>query len=563
MPSLSRLPDAFQASYLERESYPRNLAINGAARDYVKILENASEKLFQDTTLDVRFRDLLKNDGNSEDLDKKYIQTEAALSQHLGVRVIPDPTDIHKKTVVGSLKDPKCRFVYIYGEHSRARLRISRSMLLELLTWHQIAPAYVDFMLVFGMKPDSSDLLFGGFRAQVRIKPMDATGSIAPLGRSGRHYELCYNLKGVSKSQQDDSYSIRQSAFYHRFDVVGGNALWIVTKGGDDLHHRFKELTSKDSARQMFADSGACFRSSLAAHMAFCYWSTEDWHGYIRYLETMVGEYTIMALLGHRGEGNPQETYTGRNIQQLQIWRETVCDVIAVLDSNVEVISSMAAFYRNLQSKKNFPLRDICHEDIDDFVEELHMIISSFKLQISRAESLRQRTMERSELVKQHVANQTSERLEKMNQQMEREAIAVRIITIVTLIYLPATFVSTFFSTDIIKYQGDDGPGSGTFSATAMIRWLQVTLPLTLVTLLAARALQTRATSQVITASDPSANNAENAITTSESSANNAEKGIQGNWYTRPRLGVWDIPLRSWFTGFRARRKHSSAAHIV
>lgn len=76
----------------------------------------------------------------------------------------------------------------------------------------------------------------------------------------------------------------------------------------------------------------------------------------------------------------------------------------------------------------------------------------------------------------------------------------MRIITIVTLIYLPATFVSvscflrdnmisanssiatqTFFSTDIVKYQGE--PGLGSFSSMAMIRWLQVTVPLTVVTL--------------------------------------------------------------------------------
>ena len=60
----------------------------------------------------------------------------------------------------------------------------------------------------------------------------------------------------------------------------------------------------------------------------------------------------------------------------------------------------------------------------------------------------------------------------------------MRIVTIVTLIYLPATFVSTFFSTDVVKYQGQDGgPGEGVYSSTAMMRWLQVTLPLTAATL--------------------------------------------------------------------------------
>jgi hypothetical protein len=81
-----------------------------------------------------------------------------------------------------------------------------------------------------------------------------------------------------------------------------------------------------------------------------------------------------------------------------------------------------------------------------------------------------------------------------------KEAIIMRIITIVTLIYLPATFTSvsqnslfhasctiiltkrqTLFSTDIVKYQGQDANGS--FSREAMFRWLQVTLPLSAMTL--------------------------------------------------------------------------------
>ena len=61
----------------------------------------------------------------------------------------------------------------------------------------------------------------------------------------------------------------------------------------------------------------------------------------------------------------------------------------------------------------------------------------------------------------------------------------MRIVTLVTLIFLPATFVSTLFSTDIIKYQVDEYP-DGKFSQVAMNRWLQVTVPLTLLTLLTA-----------------------------------------------------------------------------
>jgi hypothetical protein len=48
--------------------------------------------------------------------------------------------------------------------------------------------------------------------------------------------------------------------------------------------------------------------------------------------------------------------------------------------------------------------------------------------------------------------------------------------------------LKTFFSTDVVKYQNQNGgkSGNGTFSRIAMDRWLEVTLPLTALTLLIA-----------------------------------------------------------------------------
>jgi hypothetical protein len=96
----------------------------------------------------------------------------------------------------------------------------------------------------------------------------------------------------------------------------------------------------------------------------------------------------------------------------------------------------------------------------------------------------------------------------------QKEAVAVRIITVLSLLYLPCTVVSvsritqslqlmipvvanlvkSFFSTDVVKYQqNSQGPGTQqssndsimgqSFSHLAMNRWLQVTLPFTLITL--------------------------------------------------------------------------------
>jgi hypothetical protein len=169
-------------------------------------------------------------------------------------------------------------------------------MLVELFTFHQVMPDYLDFVTVFGQQSELRDLRFSSFREQKTLKTQHVSSGIDSLGRSGRQYQLCYNLKGVTLKFQDpddpsnNQYSIRQAAFYHKFDVVGGNALWIVTKGGLDIQQRFKELTGNGARPEdkAFGTPDECLRSSLSAHLLFAHWSTEDWRGYIKWLEQTI-----------------------------------------------------------------------------------------------------------------------------------------------------------------------------------------------------------------------------------------------------------------------------------
>ena len=129
-------------------------------------------------------------------------------------------------------------------------LKTTRESLCHILSYHQIMPAYLDFMLVFGAQSDAKDPRFSGFREQIRLKNPNNIHSAPELGRSGKYYQLCYNLKSVQlkkESNEDiklDEWSIRDAAIYHRFDVEYGTTLWVVTKGSKDLRDRYAELTS-------------------------------------------------------------------------------------------------------------------------------------------------------------------------------------------------------------------------------------------------------------------------------------------------------------------------------
>ncbi|KAH7171387.1 hypothetical protein EDB81DRAFT_753773 [Dactylonectria macrodidyma] len=184
---------------------------------------------------------------------------------------------------------------------------------------------------------------------------------------------------------------------------------------------------------------------------------------------------TRMAVLGPTGSGYHHRVYTAGDVQQLLKLEETVSEMTIVLESNIEVMTSLKRFYERLIANKDFDLKD-CTYEVEDFTSQLSHMMDDFRLQIGRANALVRMLSNRAELVRQH-------RLERLNRNLEKEAIVMRIVTIVTLIYLPATFVSTLFSTDIIKYQGSE---EGTYSPVAMHRWLQVTLPLSFLTLGAA-----------------------------------------------------------------------------
>ncbi|KAH0271667.1 hypothetical protein KCU91_g7229, partial [Aureobasidium melanogenum] len=301
---------------------------------------------------------------------------------------------------------------------------------------------------------------------------------------------MCYNLRGVTRSNDPDGvlsrWSIRQAAISHQFDVVQGTALWIVTKGRDDLLKRFDEF-AKSSAAHSYDTLEHSFENSLEVHLIFCRWSAEDWRQYIDWLEDDLEFNTDLALYGSQELKATRETYESRDMQEIQVRKEKTSQAKMLLESNADVMVALRAYYVKLLDNEDFPVRTECRKTIQNFSADVESNIIWIKMQVRRLDLLAEIISDRKDLVAQHFQNQVAERTEHLNHNLEKEAIVMRIITIVTLVYLPATFVSTFFSTDVVHYQASGDSGSETsYSHLAMMRWLQVTLPLTFVTILGA-----------------------------------------------------------------------------
>lgn len=173
--------------------------------------------------------------------------------------------------------------------NSRDTLKITPRMLTRLLSFHQVMPSFLDFIGVFGRQTKARHIQFSSFRDQDLVSRPPATLVLPSLDRSGRQFQMCYNLKSVRRDSENDPWSVVQTAAHHQFDVKTGNALWIFTQGHWDLKDRVNEMTTgawrPGDYGLDFNTVPKCFESTLRTHLLFCEWSTENWNDYMAQVE--------------------------------------------------------------------------------------------------------------------------------------------------------------------------------------------------------------------------------------------------------------------------------------
>ncbi|OBT87754.1 hypothetical protein VE02_03094 [Pseudogymnoascus sp. 03VT05] len=283
------------------------------------------------------------------------------------------------------------------------------------------------------------------------------------------------------------------------FDVKLGKTLWIVTKGNLELQEWIEDMTSKDGRLEdrSFGTVRQCFIFSLAVHLLLCQWSCKEWRWYILWLEETIAEATTHVHLP-RGPGEHRKEYSHADFQSIQVYEDKASHVAMILEANSYVLESLRTYYRGLLDNSDIEIRELCHDEIVSFCAKIDNLILNSRMEIARAKVLVEIASGRRDLVLQFIQSQGAEKMEQLTISMhqmsdlsQKEAVAMRIITVVTLIYLPATFVSTLFSTDIVKYQDQSSGGTTdslgnvcvSFSSLALSRWFEVTLPLRAITL--------------------------------------------------------------------------------
>jgi hypothetical protein len=174
-------------------------------------------------------------------------------------------------------------------------------MLLTILSYHQIAPAYIDFLAVFGFQIRQRDLHFTRFYEDMSFEMPNPGLVSSDLKRSGKFFQMCYNLKsvGIDEVKKDDfggdnfkARSFRQVVIHHSFDISNGRALWVLTHGNWDVMRAANKLINSGGRPQDkdYTSVKASIKSSLAMHLLLSRWAAETWRGYLHELENAVDQ---------------------------------------------------------------------------------------------------------------------------------------------------------------------------------------------------------------------------------------------------------------------------------
>jgi len=210
-----------------------------------------------------------------------------------------------------SKRDPRARFVFLVNQRDSKRLDLRLDDLMCIGSYHQVMPDYMDFLSVYGMRSSGkvdAGLRFTGFRSRLVCSHPLPGHAIVDIGRSGKRFELCYNLKSAVRQlemkaaqpldteinqPQDLGFAIRQAAVYHRFDLKTHRSFWMTTDPGADLRDTISHLLRNElQPSEIFSDDTSTFndalRFSLDIHLALAEWVTEDWKWYVDRLEDRV-----------------------------------------------------------------------------------------------------------------------------------------------------------------------------------------------------------------------------------------------------------------------------------
>ncbi|KAI3324513.1 hypothetical protein HD806DRAFT_521659 [Xylariaceae sp. AK1471] len=433
-------------------------------------------------------------------------------------------------------------------------------MLLQILTYYNVFPCFLDFISNFGHEnlTRDSDMLFGGFRG-LKSFPEDNEDDgpskddinrkafnqdMKELGRSGLNFQLAFELKTISRSagfndtdsglgREEDSdgsvfdeprrnagfiawiwdrnhppstprgrqggedqaetnkaelslmsWDFTQTAVYHQFDLDSGNSSWIIATAEIDTDDELEDFKQRilDADKLSSASMTEQFKFSLDMVLLLVEWSLSEYGFYITTLDDELNAQTRK----YTSEGAP---INAKSLMWINRYMESLDHCISGLQANLRVCQAIINFYledllkdpKLRKSGARWTADDpLIQKDIKEFAARLQVSHMALNGMLRRALAVKQTGTRREETIQRLLQNANEQRMKELAHITSRDSTIMKVFTTITIFLLPASVVSSFFSTQIVDFENFPG-FTGIWSGPAAVWWAGITFITTVV----------------------------------------------------------------------------------
>ncbi|KAF2635941.1 hypothetical protein P280DRAFT_167845 [Massarina eburnea CBS 473.64] len=410
--------------------------------------------------------------------------------------------DLDIENIQGFVKRTKHNFrvFYIRQRHSFSRLQITKDLFEKLLRSCHVFPRFNEYVIGLGSKNSDSEVT----PPPLKYRPLRELQANNYQG-----YECSYLIRYVEYTNRPGGrcpYSLRQFAVYHRYKPrpSTGCSTWIIVGSSGRTEKRLDEFTH--SIDDLMASN------PFELHVIFLSTAIASWKPYIGDLKKIVtrqSDKAVGVLVGGSDSGSDFISIEVEDHQELKQIEDQIAELILCLDSTLDTVTTFQEMYKQFCdnyisiNQAEEPCRKPAYENdaiMNGLRGEAREIAQTRKIAeslLSKVQNTRTLISSLLERESGHNLNQQISALQTLEIQGQeentimrglteknsRDSSSMRILTIITMIYLPCTIVSNFYSTQFVSQKEQSTGGTKLEYAQNAYIFFAISAPLTLLTI--------------------------------------------------------------------------------
>ncbi|KAF1355799.1 hypothetical protein EJ07DRAFT_131126 [Lizonia empirigonia] len=378
-------------------------------------------------------------------------------SDKLRIRI----TDLAKAQLALSsrpVEGVRIRIISIFSNRTIAPLSITPSLLERVLTEYDVGPDFADVVACFGQEPNIAE----GSSNNAALQIDDEGCSV-----------LSYQVRSVEQNGRgaQNSWSRRHTGVYHCHKASSGLDVMIVLHPGREP--RFE--TAVASLRTDKARREEVCKDPLRLHENLLASSTDNWRWYMRYLGEQVDKANDLAMVITPERTEPMSSFV--RVQELRHANDLIHFARACCAGNLDLLERLSQL--PLHANKSMSSLATSQAKLRGFIESADVLKGRVQNLIDLVGyTLTLHNQLESAKVEKELRDLT-ESLNRLTQDTVDDSATVKIITFVSAVYLPGSFIATLLGMNLFVF--DTTTGKLRVSPDFWI-FIAVWLPLTLIT---------------------------------------------------------------------------------